>query len=303
MAGWGKAVDLTDEPKASKLSTFLSRTIYHQIGHGDSYHKDELIQEKWYDYLKWIVELTQNASTTSNLKEINVELSLDCYQWTKLLVYENETEKEKHNSHHICLQSINPIWQGVCKGDSGGPLVMVDMVTNEVGLVGIVESGRYCTLSPGYYTKVSKYLPWINENLEEFDPRHVIIMHTIQFDHFHLMIKIVIIVIFEIIFLGLIFLPFITLYYYTTLPYNHWFRLLIFFEFFKAGSARDFVMYLSKKFEALETIKKLEKEERKLSHCEARRSFNYKEEVIKCTYQLHRRTIKYVNDILLPTLL
>ena len=77
----------------------------------------------------------------------------------------------------------------------------------------------------------------------------------------------------------------------------------IFFEFFKAGSARDFVMYLSKNFEELEAIEKLEKEERKLSHCEARRSLNYKEEVIKCTYQLHRRRIKYVNDILLPTLL
>ena len=149
MAGWGKAVDLTDEPKASKLSTFLSRTIYHQIGHGDSYHKDELIQEKWYDYLKWIVELTQNASTTSNLKEINVELSLDCYQWTKLLVYENEAEREKHNSHHICVQSFLPIEQGVCNGDSGGPLVMIDMITNEVGVVGIVESRNYCTLSPG----------------------------------------------------------------------------------------------------------------------------------------------------------
>ena len=53
-------------------------------------------------------------------------------------------------------------------GDSGSPLVMIDRVTNEVELVGIAESGKYyCTLSPGYYTKVSKYLPWINENLSD----------------------------------------------------------------------------------------------------------------------------------------
>ena len=308
MAGWGTAVDFTDEPKASKLSTFISnlnisRTVHHQIGyHGDSYHEDELILEKWYDYRNWIAELTQNASSTSNLKELNVELSSDCYEWTKHWVYENEAERENYESHHLCLQSINPFWQGVCNGDSGGPLVMIDMVTNEVELVGIVESAIDCTLSPGYYTKVSKYLPWINENLKEFDPRHV--MHLIKFDYFHLMINIVIIVIF----FGFIFLSFITLYYYTTLPYNHWFRLLIIlksfkiFKIFKAGSARDFVMYLSMNFEELETIiEKLKKEERKLSRREARRGLNYNEEAIKCTYQLHRRTIKYVNDLLWPT--
>ena len=304
MAGWGKTEDFTDEPQASKLSTFISKIQFHQIGyHGDSYHEDELILEKkWYDYRDWIAELTQNASSPSNLKELNVELSLDCYKWTKHWVYENEAERENYESHHLCLQSINPFWQGVCHGDSGSPLVMIDMVTNEVELVGIAEAAKYyCTLSPAYYTKVSKYLPWINENLKGFDPRHV--MHLIKFDYFHLMINIVIIVIF----FGFIFLSFITLYYYTTLPYNHWFRLLIIlnffkiFKIFKAGSARDFVMYLSMNFEELETLVKLEKEERKLSRREARRGLNYNEEAIKCTYHLHRRTIKYVNDILWPT--
>ena len=150
VAGWGLAVNFTDDSKASKLSTFLSRTIYHQIGyHGDSYHKDELIQEKYDDYRKWIDELTQNASTPSNLKQLKMKLSLDCYEWNEGWVYENEAERENYESHHLCLQSINPFWQGVCMGDSGSPLVMIDMVTNEVGVVGIVESRNYCTLSPG----------------------------------------------------------------------------------------------------------------------------------------------------------
>ena len=70
---------------------------------------------------------------------------------------------------------------------------MTDMVTNEVGVVGIVESRNYCTLSPGYYTRVSKYIPWINENLEEFDPRHAV--YLIKFDYFDLMILTVVIAI------------------------------------------------------------------------------------------------------------
>ena len=177
---------------------------------------------------------------------------------------------------------------------------MTDMVTNEVGVVGIVESRNYCTLSPGYYTRVSKYIPWINENLEEFDPRHA--AYLIKFDYFDFIILIVVIAI-PFVFFGFILLPFITLYYYTTLPYNHWFRLLIFFEFFKAGSARDFVMHLLKNYEQeLEKIEKLEQEQMKLSH-QVSPVLNYEEDPIKCTYQLHRRTIKYVNDIIRPTLL
>ena len=148
VAGWGRAVNFTDDSKASKLSTFISRTPYGNPYY-PSYHEDELIQEKYDDYRKWIDELTQNASTPSNLKQLKMRLSLDCYEWNEGLVYENEAEREKHNSHHICVQSFLPIEQGVCNGDSGGPLVMIDMVTNEVGVVGIVESRNYCTLSPG----------------------------------------------------------------------------------------------------------------------------------------------------------
>ena len=103
--------------------------------------------------------------------------------------------------------------------------------------------------------------------------------------------------------IGLFFFPFITLYYYTTRPYNHWFRLLIFFEFFKAGSARDFVVHLLKNYEQeLQRIEKLEQEQKKSSF-QVSPVLNYEEDPIKCTYQLHRRTIKYVNDIIRPNIL
>ena len=62
-------------------------------------------------------------------------------------------------------------------------------------------------------------------------------------------------------------------------------------------------MHLLKSYEQeLERIEKLEQEQKKLSH-QVSPVLNYEEEPIKCTYQLHRRTIKYVNDIIRPTTL
>lgn len=62
-------------------------------------------------------------------------------------------------------------------------------------------------------------------------------------------------------------------------------------------------MYILKNCEEeLEEIEKLEQEQMKLCY-QVSPVLNYEEDPIKCTYQLHRRTIKYVNDIIRPTLL
>ncbi|KAM8962298.1 serine protease 57-like [Pelodytes ibericus] len=59
----------------------------------------------------------------------------------------------------VCTATPNKI-KGFCSGDSGGPLVYQKYV---VGLVSF--SGKYCgdPHTPDVYTRVSSFLPWINE--------------------------------------------------------------------------------------------------------------------------------------------
>ena len=51
-----------------------------------------------------------------------------------------------------------------CEGDSGGPLTVFDQDRRAWVLVGIVSNGIRCGEPnlPGIYTRLSKYLQWIN---------------------------------------------------------------------------------------------------------------------------------------------
>ena len=82
------------------------------------------------------------------------------------------SEKEVNDliSYTICAQGIFPLWQGVCNGDSGSPLMKVKEGRYE--LVGIAFWKYTCTRYPAYYTRVSKYLTWIHQNLRNFDPQY-----------------------------------------------------------------------------------------------------------------------------------
>ena len=52
-----------------------------------------------------------------------------------------------------------------CYGDSGGPLLIVGKNKTQDSLVGIVSTGQGCALYPypGVYTRVSQYVPWMEE--------------------------------------------------------------------------------------------------------------------------------------------
>ncbi|KAK2158570.1 hypothetical protein LSH36_167g04029 [Paralvinella palmiformis] len=53
-----------------------------------------------------------------------------------------------------------------CSGDSGGPLIC-QLSDQKWYLVGIVSFGNDCALPnfPGVYTRISKYITWINVNM------------------------------------------------------------------------------------------------------------------------------------------
>lgn len=55
-----------------------------------------------------------------------------------------------------------------CSGDSGGPLLAVSQWNKKVkNVVGVTSFGKGCGFKglPGIYTRVSHYLPWIEENV------------------------------------------------------------------------------------------------------------------------------------------
>ncbi|XP_015793396.1 coagulation factor XI-like [Tetranychus urticae] len=56
-----------------------------------------------------------------------------------------------------------------CSGDSGGPLVVKNNLTKKFYIIGIVSAGVACAEPrlPGVYTRVTAYLDWINERIQE----------------------------------------------------------------------------------------------------------------------------------------
>jgi len=51
-----------------------------------------------------------------------------------------------------------------CQGDSGGPLMHELPQGGRWALLGVVSGGQGCGLSPGLYTRITHFLPWIKEN-------------------------------------------------------------------------------------------------------------------------------------------
>ena len=180
VAGWGKSWNLNDE-SYSKFLSFYDSNFDLQVSDRMYQTKNtccmfesvsDFLANKDEEYSKWMEELKTNASTSIILKEIQLQLgtflSLDiCFEALQGM---SEKEVNDLNPYQICAKGIFPLLQGVCAGDSGSPLMKVKEDRYE--LVGITSTATTCTRYPAYYTKVSKYLTWIHQNLRKFDPQY-----------------------------------------------------------------------------------------------------------------------------------
>ena len=100
-----------------------------------------------------------------------------------LSVSKKKTEKSKLNHNcglkvldrfflHLILENGKPIYKGKdsCNADSGGPMVIREFSGDPWYQTGIVSFGPTpCGKlgSPGVYTKVSAFLPWIKNKLDD----------------------------------------------------------------------------------------------------------------------------------------
>ncbi|XP_068207666.1 trypsin-1-like [Palaemon carinicauda] len=72
---------------------------------------------------------------------------------------------------HLCAGYENG-GKDTCQGDSGGPLMMSDN-EGRMTIVGVVSTGIGCgrPKTPGIYTRVSRYISWIQNNMTQLSAR------------------------------------------------------------------------------------------------------------------------------------
>ena len=78
----------------------------------------------------------------------------------------------RSENYEFCTAGLESLNQSFCIGDSGSP--MIKKVNGNSEIVGLA-SRSYCFGSSNVFVDVSKFLPWIQKNLEKFeDPHHIL---------------------------------------------------------------------------------------------------------------------------------
>ena len=78
----------------------------------------------------------------------------------------------RSENYEFCAAGLESLNQSFCIGDSGSP--MIKKVNENSEIVGLA-SRTYCFGSSNVFVDVSKFLPWIQKNLEKFeDPHHIL---------------------------------------------------------------------------------------------------------------------------------
>ncbi|OAD56548.1 Serine protease persephone [Eufriesea mexicana] len=122
-----------------------------------------------------IPEETELWVTGWGVTNVTLQGLSDKLQKARLIIVDNKDCEMKYSnivqrpykilSSMICAEGPSGSQSDTCTGDSGGPLQVA--FKNDSGLyrvLGITSFGLFCSVVPGVYTKVSRYLDWI-ENI------------------------------------------------------------------------------------------------------------------------------------------
>ena len=78
---------------------------------------------------------------------------------------------------------------GLWYGDSGGPLMKISSNSTNHVVIGIARGARFCSSGiANIYTRIAKYVPWIQKNLGKFDEENI--GHDLDSEKLRLMISI-----------------------------------------------------------------------------------------------------------------
>ncbi|XP_019638141.1 PREDICTED: plasma kallikrein-like [Branchiostoma belcheri] len=104
--------------------------------------------------------VTENQTQADILQEARVPLIENCVEETSY--------RESHITENMLCAGYVDGGVDSCQGDSGGPLVCQDETSGRWQLVGITSWGFGCARDgyPGVYARVSRYIDWIKNTIE-----------------------------------------------------------------------------------------------------------------------------------------
>jgi len=98
----------------------------------------------------------------------NVISNTQCMKW-----YDQSGSRQLIPQRTFLCAGVKDGSKDACTGDSGGPLIS-KRPDGRAEIVGVVSWGIGCGTAgrPGVYTRISKYLDWIRENVDKYADKH-----------------------------------------------------------------------------------------------------------------------------------
>ncbi|XP_073811936.1 trypsin-1-like [Musca autumnalis] len=105
---------------------------------------------------------TEGGQVSQTLREVKVPIL------SQMACHETKYGKDRITENMLCAGTAEG-GMDACQGDSGGPLMVANEELNIFHLAGVVSWGEGCAREdyPGVYTRVSKYIDWIEDNTKD----------------------------------------------------------------------------------------------------------------------------------------